>query len=129
MFRSLVFVFFLLFATHSFAQLRANSSVQLKSKSNYAEAKHAVESDVIIITGGLPGTLGDLANDSLQTSNELAYAKSQLIRVLIRLSELTSDEQTYQLAIEEGTWQKIEKARLHWLNEIQRLTPHSTTEP
>jgi hypothetical protein len=129
MFRSLLVVFALLLASHSFAQLRANTAVQLKSKSNYTATKYAVDSDLAIITGGIPGTFGDVDGGIVTPQTELEYAKSQWIRVIIRQSELTVNETTFQQAIEDGTWQKIEKARVHWLNEIERLTPNSTTEP
>ena len=120
MIRSLLFVLFLFTLSNSFAQLSANSSVTLKSKSNYQSVKLAVDSDLYVITGGT-GDFGDVVVET--PTDELTYAKSQLIKVVIRLNELTVDQQVYNEAVESGTWQKVEKARIYWLNEIDRLTP------
>ena len=120
MIRSLLFVLFLFTLSTSFAQLSANPSVTLKSKSNYQSVKLAVDGDLWVITGGT-GDFGDLPVAT--NTDELAYAKSQWIKVIIRLSELTVDQQVYNEAVESGTYQKVEKARIHWLNEIERLSP------
>ena len=124
MIRSLLVVSFLFTFSTSFAQLTANSSATLKSKSNYQSVKLSVDGDVWVITGGT-GDFGDVVVDP--PTDELAYAKSQWIKVIIRLSEITVDQQVFNEAVESGTYQKIEKARIHWLNEIERLSPK--TEP